>query len=89
MSISRREFAKSALAAALWSCGVGVSLPALAADGRAIVYNAPAEWAGWGAMLQLIKKETGISVPVDNKNSGQSVSQILAEQKNPVADACY
>ena len=89
MSISRREFAKSALAAALWSCGVGVSLPALAADGRAIVYNAPAEWAGWGAMLQLIQKETGISVPVDNKNSGQSVSQILAEQKNPVADACY
>lgn len=40
-------------------------------------------------MLQLIAKETGINVPIDNKNSGQSVSQVIAEAKNPVADAMY
>ncbi|MDR1242715.1 MAG: ABC transporter substrate-binding protein [Deltaproteobacteria bacterium] len=55
----------------------------------AICYNCPPEWAGWGNQLQLIKDETGIIVPLDNKNSGQSVSQLIAEQKNPVADVCY
>ncbi|MDR1163131.1 MAG: ABC transporter substrate-binding protein [Candidatus Accumulibacter sp.] len=55
----------------------------------AICYNCPPEWAGWGAQLQLIKDETGIVVPLDNKNSGQSVSQLIAEKNNPVADVSY
>ncbi len=59
-----------------------------AAD-TAICYNCPPEWAGWGNQLALIKEETGIIVPLDNKNSGQSVSQLIAEKGNPVADVCY
>lgn len=55
----------------------------------AICYNCPPEWAGWGNQLSLIKDETGILVPLDNKNSGQSVSQLIAEKNNPVADVCY
>ena len=55
----------------------------------AICYNCPPEWAGWGNQLALIKEETGIIVPLDNKNSGQSVSQLIAEKANPVADVCY
>ncbi|MDL2271890.1 ABC transporter substrate-binding protein [Desulfovibrio sp. OttesenSCG-928-I05] len=55
----------------------------------AICYNCPPEWAGWGNQLALIKDETGILVPLDNKNSGQSVSQLIAEKNNPVADVCY
>jgi putative spermidine/putrescine transport system substrate-binding protein len=55
----------------------------------AICYNCPPEWAGWGNQLALIKEETGILVPLDNKNSGQSVSQLIAEKNNPVADVCY
>lgn len=55
----------------------------------AICYNCPPEWAGWGNQLRLIQQETGIYVPLDNKNSGQSLSQLLAERANPVADVCY
>ncbi|MEI8631388.1 ABC transporter substrate-binding protein [Vibrio sp. PP-XX7] len=60
---------------------------AQAAD--AICYNCPPEWANWGGQLKLIKKELGISVPMDNKNSGQSLSQLVAEKNNPVADVVY
>ncbi len=56
---------------------------------QAICYNCPSEWAGWGEQLKLIEKEIGISVPQDNKNSGQSVSQLIAEKSNPVADVTY
>lgn len=62
--------------------------PAQAAE-TAICYNCPPEWAGWGNQLRLIKDETGIVVPLDNKNSGQAVSQMIAEKANPVADVAY
>ncbi|MEP9349755.1 ABC transporter substrate-binding protein [Xanthobacter sp. KR7-225] len=61
--------------------------PARAAD--AICYNCPPEWADWGAMLKAIKADTGIDVPQDNKNSGQSLTQIIAEKASPVADVTY
>jgi putative spermidine/putrescine transport system substrate-binding protein len=61
----------------------------VSAGETAICYNCPPEWAGWGNQLRLIQKETGIHVPLDNKNSGQSVSQLIAEKNNPVADVCY
>ncbi len=60
---------------------------AFAAD--AICYNCPPEWANWGGQLQLIEKELGITIPMDNKNSGQSLSQLLAEKNSPVADVVY
>lgn len=60
---------------------------AQAAD--AICYNCPPEWANWGGQLKQIKKELDISVPMDNKNSGQSLSQLLAEKESPVADVVY
>lgn len=55
----------------------------------AICYNCPTEWADWGAQLQAIKQHTGVSIPPDNKNSGQSLAQLVAEQSNPVADITY
>lgn len=57
--------------------------------GDAICYNCPPEWANWGGQLKLIKKELGISIPMDNKNSGQSLSQLVAEKGSPVADVVY
>lgn len=59
------------------------------AAGKAICYNCPPEWAGWGNQLKLIEQEIDIAVPQDNKNSGQSVSQLMAEKANPVADVSY
>lgn len=55
----------------------------------AICYNCPPEWADWGTQLKAIAKDTGITVPQDNKNSGQALAQMVAEKGNPVADVVY
>ena len=55
----------------------------------AICYNCPPEWADWGTQLKAIKEKTGITVPPDNKNSGQSLAQLVAEKNSPVADVTY
>ena len=54
-----------------------------------ICYNCPPEWADWGTQAKTIKAQTGITVPPDNKNSGQSLAQITAERASPVADVVY
>ncbi len=61
--------------------------PAKAAD--VICYNCPPQWADWASMLKAIKTDLGYDIPFDNKNSGQALSQILAEKNNPVADVGY
>lgn len=53
------------------------------AQEQAVCYNCPPEWADWGSQLALIEKELGIHVPLDNKNSGQSLSQMIAERTIP------
>jgi len=60
-----------------------------AEDNTAICYNCPPQWADWGTMLKKIKEKTGIEIPQDNKNSGQSLSQIIAEKDAPLADIVY
>ncbi|MDQ6683684.1 MAG: ABC transporter substrate-binding protein [Pseudomonadota bacterium] len=78
LSILRRAAAGLTLA---------VAGPALAQT--AICYNCPTEWADWGTQLQTIKQKTGITIPPDNKNSGQSLAQLVAEKASPVADVTY
>jgi len=56
---------------------------------NAICYNCPPEWADWGTQLKMIKEKTGITVPQDNKNSGQTLAQLVAEKASPVADVAY
>lgn len=63
------------------------SLPATAKD--AICYNCPPQWADWASMLKAIEKQVGVKMPHDNKNSGQTLSQLLAEKSAPVADVAY
>lgn len=75
------------LASALAVTAGTLSGTAQAAD--AICYNCPPQWADWGTQLKVIKEELGYSIPFDNKNSGQTLSQLLAEQSNPVADVAY
>jgi len=55
----------------------------------AICYNCPPEWADWGTQLNAIKSKVGVTVPPDNKNSGQSLAQLVAEKASPVADVTY
>jgi putative spermidine/putrescine transport system substrate-binding protein len=46
-------------------------------------------WADWATQLKTIEENTGIVLPHDNKNSGQTLSQLIAEKENPVADVAY
>jgi putative spermidine/putrescine transport system substrate-binding protein len=55
----------------------------------ATCYNCPPEWADWASQLKSIKAKTGITVPPDNRNSGQSLAQLVAEKASPVADITY
>lgn len=66
---------------------VGAARPAAAAD--VICYNCPPEWADWASMLKSIKKDLNLDVPHDNKNSGQTLSTLIADKANPVADIAY
>ena len=61
----------------------------LAQAQTAICYNCPPEWADWASQLRAIKAKTGITVPPDNKNSGQTLAQLVAEKASPVADIAY
>jgi putative spermidine/putrescine transport system substrate-binding protein len=61
--------------------------PARAAD--VICYNCPPQWADFATMLKSIKADLGYDIPFDNKNSGQALSQVIAEKGNPVADVVY
>lgn len=73
----------AALGLAAWFC----SAPSWAQT--VICYNCPTEWADWGTQVHKIKAALGITVPNDNKNSGQSLAQIVAEKGSPVADIVY
>ena len=68
---------------------LGLAAPALAAAQTAICYNCPPEWADWASQLRAIKAKTGITIPPDNKNSGQTLAQLVAEKASPVADVAY
>ena len=84
--MNRRQLLKSA---AIAGACQALPLPLLAQQQRAICYNCPPEWADWGGMLKLINQRLNISVPPDNKNSGQSLAALIAEKGNPVADVTY
>src|SRR5579863_4557459 len=66
---------------------MGQRAPAQAAD--VICYNCPPQWADFATMLKAIKADLGYDIPFDNKNSGQALSQVIAEKGNPVADVVY
>ena len=73
--------------AAALALGLAASGAAMAQT--AICYNCPPEWADWGSQIKAIKAKTGVTVPPDNKNSGQSLAQMTAEKASPVADVTY
>lgn len=75
------------LQAAALAVGLLAGAPALAQT--AICYNCPPEWADWASQLRAIKEKTGVSIPPDNKNSGQTLAQLVAEKASPVADMAY
>ena len=61
----------------------------LAQDDLVIPYNAPDQWANWGAVLEAFTSESGIQAPTDPKNSGQTLAALQAEAASPQADTAY
>ncbi len=62
---------------------------AILVEKTAICYNCPPMWADWASQLKAIEENLGIIMPHDNKNSGQTLSQLIAEKDYPVADVAY
>ena len=83
MSILFNRFARASLFA------LGLAAAGTVSAQTAICYNCPTEWADWGTQLKAIQQHTGVTIPADNKNSGQSLAQLVAEKGNPVADITY
>ena len=77
--ISLSSLARAVVAAGLLAAGAAQAQ-------TAICYNCPPEWADWASQLRAIKARTGITIPPDNKNSGQTLAQLVAEKASPVAD---
>ena len=79
------------LAVALVATGglAGALSTDVAAAERAICYDCPPEWADWAAMNAAVAERLGIEMPLDNKNSGQTLAQLIAERDAPVADIAY
>ena len=84
--VRRHRAAISAVALATLAATL-VPGTALAAD--AICYNCPPEWADWASMNAAIEERLGIEMPLDNKNSGQTLAQLIAERASPVANIAY
>jgi putative spermidine/putrescine transport system substrate-binding protein len=82
MSLPFQRFARLGVLAAVFAAGGAMAQ-------TAICYNCPTEWADWGTQIKAIKAKTGVTVPPDNKNSGQSLAQMAAEKASPVADVTY
>ena len=70
-------------AATLFAGGLALHSTVAQAEETAICYNCPPEWADWASQIKAIKQKTGIRVPFDDKNSGQAIAQLMAEQKEP------
>lgn len=87
MTHSPSRLLKAALKSAALAIGLLAGASVMAQT--AICYNCPPEWADWASQLRAIKDKAGITVPPDNKNSGQTLAQLVAEKASPVADMAY
>jgi putative spermidine/putrescine transport system substrate-binding protein len=81
----KKSLLTAAVAAVVWAAISTTT--AQAAD--VLCYNCPPQWADWASMLKAIKSDLGFDIPHDNKNSGQTLSQLITERANPVADVAY
>jgi len=89
MTVKHVLFKKMAMLASVTATAVMGSVSVAQADEKAICYNCGIEWADWGSQQRAIKEKFGIELPPDNKNSGQSIAALIAEQKSPIADVVY
>lgn len=76
-----KHIALAGLAATALAAPLTTTFATSAQAEDAICYNCPPQWADWASMLEAIETEIGVSLPHDNKNSGQTFAQLVAERK--------
>ena len=54
-----------------------------------ICYGCSQQSADWASVVKAIKVDLGLEIALDNKESGQALTQLLAESDHPVADFAY
>jgi putative spermidine/putrescine transport system substrate-binding protein len=64
-----------------------LSAGAHAAD--VICYGCSPQSADWPSAVKAIKTDLGLEIALDNKESGQALTRLLAESDHPVADFAY
>ncbi|WP_303860738.1 extracellular solute-binding protein [Alkalibaculum bacchi] len=84
--MSKKKWIK---AAAVLVCVMSILVGCSSSGKEVITYNTPQDWVNWGNVLTEFNKETGITAPNDNKNSGQSLTALIAEKDSPLADMVY
>jgi putative spermidine/putrescine transport system substrate-binding protein len=63
---------------------------ARAAEGTTLIqYDAQPNYANWGGVTAFFQKNYGVRVPPDMKGSGATLTALLREQNNTVADVAY
>lgn len=60
-----------------------------AQDKTVIQYDCIPNYANWGGVTALYKKETGVTVPPDMKGSSATMAALEQEKGNPQADCAY
>jgi len=60
------------------------------AEGTTLIqYDAQPNYANWGGVTNFFQKNYGVRVPPDMKGSGATLTALLREQNNTVADVAY
>ncbi|GAC1433046.1 MAG: ABC transporter substrate-binding protein [Thermoanaerobaculia bacterium] len=66
-----------------------VAISALAEEKVVIQYDAIPNYANWGGVTALYKRQTGVTVPPDLKGSSVAMAAIEKEKEHPIADVAY
>ncbi len=81
-------YKKSLLAAgALFGASMAFSAPQASADDLVLYCSVQIEWCQ--VMVEEFEKETGISVAMQRKSSGETLAQMTAESRNPQGDVWW
>lgn len=84
-----KKMTKLAVATTLAVLAPTITMTTAAKAETLVGYNMPQAWADWETMIKTINKKLDIQIPHDNRNSGQALSQLLADKNAPVANIVY
>lgn len=67
--------------------GLQVLIEGANKEGQIVTYGSPADWAGYGAIADIMTKRYGLKHSDTDMSSAEEIAKVKAERNNPVADA--